>query len=129
MRRLEKEIPYPKTIYKYSRINEFVFQQLTNNEFWFSNPQDFNDPYDCNIGFSKKEYSEGEIQAFWEGANASEEIKNQSIKDWITDQSLIEKSLFVPIRNLLREKGLACFTSKNDSILMWSHYADSHKGI
>ena len=24
--------------------------------------------------------------------------------------------------------GISCFSEKEDSILMWSHYADNHKG-
>lgn len=31
--------------------------------------------------------------------------------------------------NLYGEYYLACFSEKNDNQLMWSHYADSHKGI
>ncbi len=25
--------------------------------------------------------------------------------------------------------GILCFTEKNDNLLMWSHYANSHKGF
>ena len=28
-----------------------------------------------------------------------------------------------------RESGIACFSSRKDSILMWSHYAEFHKGV
>lgn len=31
--------------------------------------------------------------------------------------------------NIFSEYYLACFSGKNDNQLMWSHYADSHKGI
>lgn len=134
--RFEKEIPYPKTIYKYSRITEFLFQHLTNAELWFSNPQDFNDPYDCNVGFNQRKYTEEEIRGFWkleikdsEGNQIADDKKEQRINEWLADQSLIDKFLSKPIRDLLQEKGVTCFTTKNDSILMWSHYADSHKGV
>ena len=37
---------------------------------------------------------------------------------------------WTPFIDLLSEtNGISCFSEKNDSILMWSHYADSHKGI
>ncbi|MEQ8362027.1 MAG: DUF2971 domain-containing protein [Cyclobacteriaceae bacterium] len=129
MRKLEKEVPYPKIIYKYSKINEFLFQQMTNNELWFSNPQDFNDPYDCNIGFNKRKYTEAEVREFWAEKEIGADKKEERIKEWMADPSKIEKFLAEPIKNLLREKGVTCFTSKNDSILMWSHYANSHKGV
>lgn len=33
------------------------------------------------------------------------------------------------IDDLSKKLGLICFTAKNDSILMWSHYAKNHTGI
>ena len=29
----------------------------------------------------------------------------------------------------LYERGVCCFSEKKDDILMWSHYADGHKGF
>lgn len=35
-----------------------------------------------------------------------------------------------PSLEAMRNKArISCFSTKNDSILMWSHYADSHKGV
>jgi hypothetical protein len=131
MRRFEKDIPYPNVIYKFAKINEFLFQLLTNNELWFSNPQDFNDPYDCNLGFTTRTYTEEEIRKFWNevDGDVSKETREQRIRQWLSDQSLIEKFFFKPTRDLIQKKALTCFTTRNDSILMWSHYADSHRGI
>lgn len=36
------------------------------------------------------------------------------------------KEVFLQIRRTIR---CACFTTTNDNLLMWSHYADSHKGF
>ena len=33
------------------------------------------------------------------------------------------------IKQLLSNKGVYCFSAKNDNILMWSHYANKHKGF
>ena len=29
----------------------------------------------------------------------------------------------------IEDYGIACFTTKNDNTLLWSHYADEHQGI
>lgn len=33
------------------------------------------------------------------------------------------------IGDFINKCGISCFAGNNDSILMWSHYTDSHKGI
>jgi hypothetical protein len=48
-----KDRPLPPVIYKYFRIDEFFYQHLINSELWFSNPQEFNDPYDCTSALKK----------------------------------------------------------------------------
>lgn len=35
----------------------------------------------------------------------------------------------ISVRNVLEKVRISCFSEDNDSILLWSHYADSHKGI
>ncbi len=41
-----------KKIYKYCKIDEFLFHSLVNNELFFANPRDFNDPFDSKAIFS-----------------------------------------------------------------------------
>lgn len=40
-----------KTLYKFYSLNTSSIASLLNNYFYFSNPSDFNDPFDCNINF------------------------------------------------------------------------------
>ncbi len=35
-------------LYKYTRIDQRLFENLTNTTLWFANARSFNDPYDCN---------------------------------------------------------------------------------
>ncbi len=46
---LPNDILSAKSIFKYHRINKFLYDLLINNEIWFSNPFSFNDPFDCNL--------------------------------------------------------------------------------
>lgn len=41
--------------YKYHSVNRYLFDLLVNQEFWFSKPKDFNDPFDCNIDLHIKD--------------------------------------------------------------------------
>lgn len=133
MQRFEKEIPFPKVIYKYTRIDQFLYNHLINKELWFSSSQDFNDPYDCNICFDTKVYSQEEIRTFWESnyhnPKPSREEIEKKVTEWVEDQTLLEKYLYPGLRKHLQTVGITCFTSKNNNLLMWSHYANSHRGL
>jgi hypothetical protein len=37
------------TVFKYREINKNTYQLLINREIWFSKPNTFNDPFECNI--------------------------------------------------------------------------------
>ena len=36
---------------------------------------------------------------------------------------------FEPLNEITKNIRIACFTTKNNNILMWSHYADNHRGV
>ena len=44
---LDKKLP--QLVYRMRPVNRFLFDSLINSQIWFSNPQDFNDPFDCRI--------------------------------------------------------------------------------
>lgn len=98
-------------VYKYFSFdindldNDKKIDSLQNNYLWFSKPRFFNDPFDCNMEILNY-YNEfiNSINGF--GENAKDLIINNT-KDF----------------------GVCCFTESNDNIHMWSHYAESHKGI
>jgi len=89
--------------WKYRQINESTFSILINEELWFSKPQNFNDPFDCQI----------DLRSF-NATIASQDVLPNS--DWIK-------------KNLKDEFAYLCMCRKWDQTLMWSHYANEHKGI
>ncbi|HET7117893.1 MAG TPA: DUF2971 domain-containing protein [Hanamia sp.] len=93
-------------------------------------PYDFNDPFDCQVIVDTKN-SAAEIANFLR-QNApglsSEEIKRYS-KTWSNNPIEWNRMVSKKIHESVNEKGVCCFVSNNDNILMWSHYTDSHKGI
>jgi len=113
------------SIFKYCPINEYTINNLKNNQLYFNIPKKFNDPYEGIFKF--------DIQDI--------DIKNKLLKLFYQDKyeellesklpidDLIEHTRFECINQYLNDMGVCCMSCINDSILMWSHYADKHKGI
>lgn len=118
----------PRYLYKYRQLtqekvmNIHTKKIITDNELFFSNPADFNDPYDCTIPIHSN-LSEEEIKKRSESLGLSE---NHFLIEFMKNHSdFIKLSMLKKIENI----GVCCFSSLYDSILMWSHYADFHRGI
>lgn len=102
--RLRKKYPQPKTIFKYYSDDEsgFNLDALKNKYLYHNSYNAFNDPFDCNI-------------------NLVSFRRNGKLKK-------THKKKKESFKNKLNNLGICCFTTKKDSILMWAHYSDSHKG-
>lgn len=126
-------------LYKYFRYSHISLEMLITREVWFSNPEAFNDPFDCHLNFDKyipedkyesclrwqlkrEGRSEAQIeddlkQLIFPDGHIHEEAKK--VIDNISDSTL----------NVLKNIGVLCLSTKNDSATMWAHYADNHKGF
>lgn len=159
----------PERVYRYRKINEFLFDELRNSYVWLTNPNKYNDPFDSAhyIDFAKisKNVMKGNLDGILKLCNLkdllSEDEKNNvdnsedamaSLFDIIwkkngeKDENLppksevkkvIEEIISKQHEELLekssvynQEQLLTCsFSERYDSTLMWSHYADEHKGV
>lgn len=119
-------------LYKYSAWkNSHIQENIINNIWWFNTPIDFNDPFDtnANIDVSQvKEELEKYIKKNWD-SNNGKEMEAFLLND--KNNNLIKKLAKEVDRSKLENTkyGITCFSSVNDSILMWSHYGDQHTGI
>ena len=100
---------FRRQLFKYLDVTG-ALAMLSKGTLQFTNPFYFNDPFDCHpslIDFSSDPGGRyGDV-----------------FKDWIR----AEKS---NTHDRLREKTWICCLSKiKDSLLMWSHYANNHKGV
>ncbi|HTK18219.1 MAG TPA: DUF2971 domain-containing protein [Mucilaginibacter sp.] len=121
----------PTRIYKYNSINDNLLNSLKDGYLWFSKPLDFNDPFDCwtaLIDFSEPEdYLKKLAKDRFahlprnERRNNERKLMKQSHRATGVYRLLIDKTAAM--------MGVCCFTTKNDHILMWSHYAEKHQGI
>jgi len=114
--------------YKYVNLYDGVNHILKENTFKFSDPLDFNDPFDCN---------EQLIHVTIDKKKEREIIEEASLKFNVSRKD--KRKLLIKAGNpktytdALKEKKkdykVSCFSEIPDEILMWSHYADKHRGL
>lgn len=131
------EMDKPALLYKYTSVNNirYLLDVVAENNLYFSSPFDFNDPFDCrpviSVGTTRQQIvkSKKNLSVALRYGN---DIDKQYSKDLASEvvKIKINRELW---DNLFHEeidkKGVCCFTTKKDNLLMWSHYADSHKGV
>lgn len=123
-----------KLIYKYLPFSINSMKLLINGEFWFGLPKNQNDPYEGE--FTTKDYfslpHNGLLEFFYK--NHPELLNGKSVQhkmdEVVNDFNIFHNDLHFVLKKRLKEcYGITCFSYKKDSILMWSYYADSHKGF
>ncbi|PXY02714.1 hypothetical protein DF185_01065 [Marinifilum breve] len=129
------------TVYKYFPLNQFLLSTILYNEIWFSSPENFNDPFDCNINcqYVKDIRYDNEINEI-----LHQERKRTAVSEpyYLKESMLNNIALTIDNRNksgvffsnltlkvLYKYVGISCFSKKHNNILMWSHYADNHNGV
>ncbi len=143
--------PFPKLLYKYQPCTCQSTSSLAAHKIWFSIPERFNDPFDCNFGVTLDDLSNECITSIIRvmRENKIPEIDLSGLFDhgvaerYLTNgkaNSLAQERLrgILPRLTEMIEKkrnriytswGVACFTTKKLDTLMWSHYADGHRGF
>jgi hypothetical protein len=125
-----QENQLPRYLYKYRPNSSFTDEIFAEKNIWFSNPNDFNDPFDCQITIDSNN-SEDQIRR-WIAKNAStlngQEIKRRA-KDLIKNPNKWHNILNDCARQIINQTGVCCFAKKKNNLLMWSHYANSHTGV
>lgn len=125
MRRGIEDGSIKRKLYKY-RTKKQLDLILKNKKFYFAKFMELNDPFEFSIKMSglDEEGAKNYIndlcykQEPWLRSLLEQCIKRNSYLDLIKDAISRETA----------NMGVFCCSAINDSILMWSHYADSHKG-
>lgn len=119
----------PRRLYKYQCINKDNLDGLRNHALWFSSPEKFNDPFDCNVscflGRNKRDF-EDRLETFFERDSAIARLFGKSTARWrIKNQILMDIfRLFYYRRTFICSLSETC-----DNVLMWSHYANKNAGM
>lgn len=135
----EKNIPDSKEVpvlYKYRGFNDRAIESVLESTLWFSPPSTFNDPFDCSLdikedlSIDEKTELHAKISLSLDKYTNEQIIKNtiayRTIPDYRQD---MDRRLRKTMVEGARSHGVFCFSQSNIVSLMWSHYADSHKGF
>jgi len=98
----------------------------------FSSPDDFNDPFDLNFDiFDFESDIEGCVDFFGRMFPVidKEEFKEQVKQTVSRDPDFIRKNGVQMLKEIKDALGVTCFSEEYDNALMWSHYADKHRGV
>ena len=121
-------------LYKYLGYDEGAKALLENGTLKYSHFSEFNDPFDCVVSYDINdsiEYYKSRKDLF---KTVGDKLK-LSPSERISKRKQLLKNFENSIRNgefhksLMDPIGICCLSSVPDSILMWSHYSNHHKGI
>lgn len=133
----------------------FTQTSIEQGSFWFSSPTKFNDPIDCGIslstigntplltnlittGFSEigkatgiaiKDPSQNISIADSVQQLASNFIRNTEALGSELSEAQLDQVAGANLKERLASAGILSLSELEDNILMWSHYAQQHKGI
>jgi hypothetical protein len=129
----------PERLYKYCGIHRADWPSpaetlLTQGRMFFPSAVDFNDPFDCQFQMTF-DAPLSERQDF-----AREVVRERAPHDMPIGQQeeLVRQGAKLEsyaraagrfINRIRTTVGMLCFSTKRDNILMWSHYAEMHRGI
>lgn len=134
----------PQYLYRYLSLkSKDVDRIFTHNEFYFSRPDQFNDPFDCRSFLTLKGCEEDDYKEFlkYNAENSKNKLSEDQINSDIENalkifrenRALVEGRINNVIKEMLRESikefKMLCLSENYKDILMWSHYSDGHRGV
>ncbi len=100
---------YGKSLFRFSAGGEHFLNEIKNKELYFSQPSDFNDPFDCQLEYKR--------------------VLRSDLSDFLDSASIDVNSLLDQVNSHIRSARVCCFSTARKNQLMWAHYAAKHTGI
>jgi hypothetical protein len=128
----------PDKLYRYLPLGEDKHLQrfrylISSYTLRASTPKDFNDPFDCLIpAFDTNNVDHNFLKQLFEvraecGGECSTEAEQQICDGSVTYENITH--LKNSIQERIHRARIICFSERNDNILLWSHYANNHRGV
>lgn len=122
---------------------DYIEDVLKNRQVRFSNPKNFNDPWDCRPCFDTNSIADPLSRAKWRAflekrlqelpPECERVIIERLGSDWDQDDAFMVmtiKNLTSSVEQINAERWrMYCLTRLPDSLLMWAHYADKHTAV
>lgn len=118
-------------VYKYTSVNTAKLI-IENCSIRFTVPSVFNDPFEFSLDLFEFDISNQQCrEKFKRDLKMNQSLTRHERNKLVNQTTIAEyKTAYRKILNLQRELSLVfCSSEKNDDILMWSHYADFHRGV
>lgn len=121
-----------RRFFKYYAYNKYVLEMLINSEAWYAKPESYNDPFDGEFEIVEELTIDEYLKLFLNvnlGDPKYAAYRDIAASEWGQNQprdAINSVKTFLPI---YKNIGSICLSQNSDSILMWSHYADQHKGL
>ena len=100
--------------FRFQKLQKHVLSSLVDSTLFFAAPPTLNDPHDCQINIA---------------AAITRALQNTSGKRQALLREILRLDIIAQIQHDMPNMGVCCFSLKPNNSLMWSHYADSHKGV
>lgn len=101
--------------FKFRKIDKHLIESLVNWELYFPKPHTLNDPFDCRLDLRK---------SFARAASSAKGTRAAKLRATLDIPRLLEKW-----ETKFSSVGICSFSLCFDETLLWSHYADQHKGV
>lgn len=105
----------------------YTIENLANNQLYFSDPTKFNDPFDCLIRLNFEGTQEQWIEYFCRDKGYTTEKAKEIVDSFLKNMDGLVSPYKDPVN--VKVPRVCCFSKTNNDILIWSHYADYHRGI
>ncbi len=131
------------TLYKFKSLNgrskDHTLDIIQNSRMFFARPDQFNDPFDCAPPFTLarpvsdpafiKELEDDERRMAAESGLTTAQLEELRGKEGVPIEKMAAAVRNNTIRQLHEDTRVFCMAAEQCHPLMWSHYADSHKGV
>ncbi len=118
-------------------MNEQTLSILKNRSVWYASPSSFNDPFDCKIrplkvpndGEFIGDFSDMDQLEYYLASRVKEASEKGNENEFHEFLYKLTKRRNDKLEEQSKSYAVMCFSEIHDHGLMWSHYADEHKGI
>jgi hypothetical protein len=136
--------PDVEKLYKYQSYNMNSVASLINKVSWAAKPSTFNDPFDCAISLVPEIDQEAMFELILQEATANgvEGFSKEKIEGFKqhfegggfdslinSEHEEMSEKLADRFADLIQDIGVVSLSEVSDHILMWSHYANQHRGF
>ena len=115
-------------LYQYKSINDYTISNLEAGKVWLSSPRLFNDPYDSKLFMLEDDVNKLIEYCLKNRLNLAD-LETENLKQSKEYLNFFDNAKDEILNTTEKDVFVSCFSELYKSILMWSHYADYHKGI